>query len=156
MTRNMPAKRRYDLDYAKRNYARRLEANRLWKKRSGYKPDREKAIAASRKWQAANPEKVKLARRRRHFMKQYGISLEEYEGLLKEQNGRCAACGDELLGRNHLDHCHTTGIIRGILCSGCNVALGHAKDDVGRLKALIRYLNKHSHAPARPIASTRV
>ena len=63
--------------------------------------------------------------------------------MLLAQDNRCAACNDALIGRSHLDHCHTTGKIRGILCSGCNIALGHARDDVSRLRLLIAYLEKN-------------
>lgn len=157
MPRNLEKKRKYDLEYLKKNYQRRLEANRRWKQRTGYRYDKKKAIAATRKWQAANPERVKLSRRRRHFLTKYGLALEEYEALLVAQHNRCAACDDELVGRCHLDHCHETGKIRGVLCSGCNVALGHVKDDIKRLMALIRYLEKNrAHAPSAPIASTRL
>ena len=59
----------------------------------------------------------------------------------------CDACGDSVEGLNkHLDHCHKTGIARGILCSGCNLALGHAKDDIKRLEGLIVYLKDRSFA----------
>lgn len=145
MPRNLEAKRAYDLEYGKKNYARKLELNREWKRRSGYKADRQKAIAATKKWQAANPDKVKLLRRKRQLKDMYGLSIEQFEAMYQAQDGRCAACADPLFDEphgRHVDHCHATGKVRGILCGGCNIALGHAKDDTERLKALIRYLEK--------------
>ena len=145
MPRDAEAKRKYDLEYVKKNYARKLELNRLWRNRTGYKPDPKKAVAATRKWQDANPERVKLTRWKRQLRKMYGLTIEEYEAMLRTQQGRCASCNDALTDKlhgRHIDHCHATGKVRGILCGGCNIALGHAKDDVERLKSLIRYLEK--------------
>jgi hypothetical protein len=52
----------------------------------------------------------------------------------------CAVCGsDERLG---IDHCHETGVVRGVLCHWCNTALGLAKDDPATLRALANYLEK--------------
>lgn len=60
------------------------------------------------------------------------------------QSGKCAACRDSLtFDRNtHVEHNHATGTIRGLVCRWCNVALGFAKDDTSRLRALIRYLEE--------------
>lgn len=146
MPRNIEAKRKYDLEYLRKNYERRLAANRRWRKKTGYKNDPKKAVEATRKWQAANPEKVRLARRKRQLREMYGITIEQFDAMLLDQGGKCASCDDALADTKHgrhIDHCHATGKVRGILCSGCNIALGHAKDDVERLKALIRYLEKH-------------
>jgi len=58
----------------------------------------------------------------------YGISVEQYEAMLKQQSGCCAICkkapGENARGRLHVDHCHKTGKIRGLLCVKCNMALG--------------------------------
>lgn len=60
----------------------------------------------------------------------YGISLNEYQAILAFQQNRCALCGVDvarLPKRPCVDHCHRTGTVRGILCAGCNVALGQAE-----------------------------
>lgn len=75
--------------------------------------------------------------------KTYGISLEEYNTLFTKQGGVCAICkGTESINGRLMavDHCHTTGKVRGILCSHCNRALGFFKDNTESLKAAIRYL----------------
>lgn len=71
----------------------------------------------------------------------YGITQEERDGMLAEQSGACASCGDTEV-KFVVDHNHNTGAIRGILCSPCNLALGHLHDDPERIEALLTYLTK--------------
>lgn len=87
-------------------------------------------------------------RKYKAFMKKrYGITYEEYEKLLKEQNNKCAICGSEdaqsirTSGKLFIDHCHTTNRVRGLLCSKCNYALGQFNDNVSLLQSAINYLN---------------
>ena len=72
----------------------------------------------------ANPEK-RMEKARKGNLKQYNISVEQYEELLIAQNGVCAICGSPP-GRRRLavDHSHITGRIRGLLCDQCNLGLG--------------------------------
>lgn len=83
-----------------------------------------------------------LANRRRRALKQfYGISPDEFEALFVAQGGHCALCprtAADQAGRGlHVDHCHVTGRVRGLLCSSCNRGLGHLGDDeAGLLRAL--------------------
>lgn len=74
----------------------------------------------------------------------YGLTLEQYRGMLKSQTGRCAICKKKFVERKdtHVDHCHRTGKVRGLLCSNCNRALGYAKDDPRLLRAMARFLEK--------------
>jgi hypothetical protein len=74
------------------------------------------------------------------YKHKYGVSLLFVERLLDDQANRCASCGDPLENEFHLDHCHNTQAIRGILCRHCNIALGHLRDDPRRIVALLRYL----------------
>jgi hypothetical protein len=74
-----------------------------------------------------------------HYKKTYGISKSIFQKMLKDQRGCCASCGDQLK-RPHLDHCHKTGMIRGILCHHCNIALGMLRDDPIRVMLLLEYL----------------
>jgi hypothetical protein len=80
----------------------------------------------------------------RHLVTTYGITLEQYDQMLTEQQGGCAICGTtEPAGRNgrfHVDHCHEGGHVRGLLCHFCNIGLGHFKDDVKTLAKAIEYL----------------
>jgi hypothetical protein len=76
----------------------------------------------------------------------YGITLEDFEAMLVAQGGACAVCGKTRPGgrgnRFHVDHDHVTDRIRGLLCTSCNLILGHAKDQIPVLAALIGYLQK--------------
>lgn len=76
----------------------------------------------------------------------HGISLEQYEAMAAEQDGRCAICRREPSRANpaefrlHVDHDHATGTVRGLLCRPCNVGLGHFGDDIEVLLAAVEYV----------------
>jgi hypothetical protein len=75
----------------------------------------------------------------------YGITLEDFQSLSEEQNHSCWICNTEVskLKRGlFVDHCHTTGKVRGLLCHPCNTLLGMAKDNVDILNKAIQYLQK--------------
>ena len=73
----------------------------------------------------------------------FGITIEEYDELLTKQNNACAICNSkESKGKGwHVDHDHTTGKVRGILCLSCNTGLGMFKDNVAFLNAAMLYLS---------------
>jgi len=77
--------------------------------------------------------------------RRYGITNEQYNDLFDAQNGQCAICGTDKPGRNHptlyVDHNHTTGQVRGLLCCDCNLILGQAKENCEILLSAIEYLN---------------
>lgn len=81
--------------------------------------------------------------RKNRLKRLYNLSLEEFDILLKEQDGKCKGCSEELkdLGNRHVDHCHRTGQVRGILCRNCNLGLGLLKENVQTLLNLIGYIN---------------
>lgn len=119
---------------------------------------REQTIARVKKWQQENRERhletqrrikakpeYKRRERARHLWKKYGMTLEEYDALLHAQDGVCAICRrpprDDI--SLHLDHDHTTGERRGLLCFKCNNALGDFDDDAERLLRAYVYLTPH-------------
>lgn len=74
----------------------------------------------------------------------YGLDSEKIEEILEAQGYRCAICGThrDVLNRDlHIDHCHDSDKVRGLLCVNCNVGLGHFKDSVDLLTFAIAYLN---------------
>ena len=78
----------------------------------------------------------------------YGITVEEYNQRLKDQDGKCAICGSDNPGRKDakyfaIDHDHETGKVRDLLCSHCNIGLGAFKDNPVRLEAAAKYLREH-------------
>lgn len=75
--------------------------------------------------------------------RQYGISLDEFSELLQHQGGGCAICGKPIKSarrRMNVDHCHETGEVRGILCTGCNTGLGHLGDNIEGIQKALAYL----------------
>lgn len=98
------------------------------------------------KWsQLSETQKAgRRANTRRAWMKyRYGIVPEEYDAILQSQGGVCAICKRvNSLGRLHIDHCHTTGRVRGLLCHNCNKAIGHLKESIDNALSLIAYLRQ--------------
>lgn len=77
--------------------------------------------------------------------KEYGVNREEFKNLFQHQDGLCAICNVSLDGSRkgllgHLDHCHTTKKVRGILCGECNLALGLFRDNEEFLLSAVQYL----------------
>lgn len=74
----------------------------------------------------------------------YGITVDEYNQLLEDQNNGCAICGELCKTRAYLsvDHCHRTNRVRGLLCDSCNVGLGRFKDSPELLEKASKYLRK--------------
>ncbi len=80
-----------------------------------------------------------------HRFDAYGITQREYDDLLKIQAGLCAICDMPSNGRSlSIDHCHSSGAVRRLLCSSCNVALGMLRDDIRLFHRAIEYLSKAS------------
>ena len=102
-----------------------------------------KAAANGRKWRANNPRLAKD-----HTLRsRYGIPLGTYDRLLAEQGGRCAICGSSDPGGRgdfHVDHCHDSKTVRGLLCHNCNVSIGHFKHDTKVILSAISYIDKYS------------
>jgi len=71
--------------------------------------------------------------------RRYGLNKEQYDDLLKTQDYRCAICFDTLI-TPHVDHDHETNKVRGLLCTNCNLLLGHAEDNVNILSNAVSYL----------------
>jgi len=94
---------------------------------------------ASKQWQKDNPTR----KRETQLKRNYGISLEDYQEMKKAQNNCCATCDrneSELKRSLMVDHCHTSGKIRGLLCDECNLSLGKIKDNIQTLEKMILYL----------------
>jgi hypothetical protein len=95
-----------------------------------------------------NKDKKKSAEKRyiKSLYREYNLTFEEYLKIKDLQNSGCAICKYPLLdGMNsHVDHDHSSGKVRGILCRWCNIGLGHFKDSVQTLEKAVQYLNQHS------------
>lgn len=79
-----------------------------------------------------------------NLWKLYGITLLQWEGMFDAQGKQCAICGStDPRGRNwHTDHCHKTGVVRGILCGCCNSAIGKMNEDPRVMAKAAEYLSK--------------
>ena len=84
-----------------------------------------------------------------HYQNRYGISLEQYNNKLQAQNYCCDICGSSHVEHQRMktlvvDHCHTTGQVRGLLCHSCNIAIGAVKEKEEILMACISYLRSYN------------
>lgn len=92
--------------------------------------------------------KSKESQKIKRLKKVYNLSVEEYDSLIEQQGNKCKVC-EVSFEENwiNIDHCHSTGKIRGLLCVCCNLALGGAKDDINILNKLINYLEESRKTP---------
>lgn len=109
------------------------------KVKTAYYKHREKRIADIRLDRKLNPDKYK----NQDLKKVFGITLIEYKLMLENQQHKCKICNkhkNEFKKQLAVDHCHSTGRIRGLLCEKCNVGLGSFKDNIEVLTQAIEYL----------------
>lgn len=122
--------------------AKDVDAYRAAKAERARAPDqREKRTAYMRKWREANREKhnrqaresrvrhreaVNERSKRAHYVAKYGITLDEKRAMVDAQGGKCLICAEAFKSSRstHVDHCHASGRVRGILCHVCNTKLG--------------------------------
>lgn len=107
-----------------------------------YEANKEFCKNISREWRRENPRKHRDA-----ILKAlYGLTLDKYEEMLASQEGLCAICRrpESQANRKNLnvDHNHSTGEVRGLLCSLCNRAIGYFQDDISILMSAVSYLKK--------------
>ncbi len=116
-------------------------------------------------WRRANPAKYKaqqqksLAKRkangtlaafyrRRNLKGKYGLSVQDYEDMRAAQNSLCAICGNPQLEKLKfglaVDHCHTTGRVRKLLCNPCNLTLEHIESSRAPLEKYLAYIKEHN------------
>jgi hypothetical protein len=106
------------------------------------KVHRKECNKAVKKWSDNNKDKA----RHSQLMYYFGISLEEYNEIFIKQKGCCAICGrhqTEFKKVLFVDHNHTTGKVRGLLCMTCNLLIGRAKENITILEKALIYLNEN-------------
>ena len=137
------AKREYDLRYSKQYYRENKDRIKEWKKEYRAK-NRDKIKEYKRKYRAINEDYRKqefISNKNRRLKKEYGISLQDYDRLCREQKNTCAICSQKKEGEMLIvDHNHKTKKFRGLLCSNCNKGLGFFKDNFELLEKARDYL----------------
>jgi Recombination endonuclease VII len=149
--KTLEEKRKYQREYMREYHRKHPDKNLAnvyqWREKNPEKRkaqrkrvyERHKAFLVS---SPAAAEKGRAERFRRNLMK-YGVTLERYEAMLLGQGGLCAICKG-LPGhfRLSVDHCHKTGEVRALLCSGCNTSLHMMERDLDWGIAAREYLEK--------------
>ena len=101
-----------------------------------------------KRYNSRSPEEIEKNRRRArafHLSRYYGMTIDEYDALYAAQGGVCALCNNpnrKTNGSLGVDHCHKTGRIRGLLCTGCNLAIATLGDDEDGLQKALDYIRK--------------
>jgi len=136
--------------YYKKFWTKNKEAEKIRKKKYRQQ-NKDKINLYNENYRKKNREKIKKRNeinkdkyKNNYLKNKYDISLEKYEQILKIQNNVCAICKEICLTGKCLgvDHCHRTGIVRGLLCSKCNRSLGGFNDSINLLLKAINYLKK--------------
>ena len=148
-----------DPDYFRR-IQRKHREKRLREDPEGYRAN---ACARVKKWYQSNVEDIRVQRAedRRKYpgkykrgdfrgnLKRFNMTEEDFFEMFMVQDECCAVCGahndDPKYARGlHIDHCHETGVVRGLLCHGCNTGIGSLNDDPELLEKAISYLKSRS------------
>lgn len=123
--------------------------------RAYYKKRKQELDAYKKEWIENNPEKAKEhqqrylektvdKRRSKQRERLYGLQASRFDEMMEEQNNACALCLTAFTEPRKIfvDHCHSVGNVRGLLCPSCNTALGLIKDDLGWLARAKKYLTE--------------
>lgn len=114
--------------------------------------EKEARKKARKKWEKNNPEKWERQKINQRFKRRYGITVNQWDEMLIKQNNVCLICKQIPTGLHssgnphklHVDHNHTTGKVRGLLCTQCNRGLGYFKDNAELLIKASEYLNDNN------------
>ncbi len=135
---NRERMRKLQLDYYYRHREENLARCKRWREKN-----REHHRETVRKWRAENPEKVRANGWKTKLRKEYGITVEQYESMVKEQQSRCAIC-DREQKRLCVDHDHWGQKVRKLLCKRCNTFLGLIENHGHLLPKLLEYKDRYA------------
>ena len=147
---------------------RRREYDREWKrldraknpakyaayKRGYYERNREAVLDSVSEYQADNGDAIREkkrakyastspeSRKRDQLKRLYNITLEQWNEMFKAQDGLCAIRREK--SARHVDHCHSTNKVRGLLCGTCNTGIGHLRESKAIMLSAISYLEAHA------------
>ncbi len=145
--RNWYLKNKEEHSKASKTWSANNKEKHAKQKASWVAKNKEKHAKTTKQWSIDNPERFAYLQKQ-HSLRQFGITVEEYDFLVGLQNSLCTICDKPETQLNKkgtprdlsVDHCHKTGRIRGLLCASCNLGIGHFKDDIELLKRAINYL----------------
>lgn len=140
--KNLEAYRKRKREWAKTPEQRkkRTEYMRLWREKNRGKHNQQ-----ARNSHIRNRHKHADKNINRYLIKKYGITSEQKEQMFNSQNRKCLICKLTIEKRRsiHVDHCHITGEIRGILCHMCNTKLGWYEKHAESIKNYLNNYDKH-------------
>ena len=131
----------------------KLNERELELRRENYQQNKAAYKARSKAWKKANPEKKQFSNRKNFIKRTYGLSWEEYELMYNKHEGRCAVCKiflqlapkqDDRDQSACIDHNHSTGEIRGLLCRRCNIAIGFFDENTDRMLNAAAYIKSYA------------
>lgn len=153
-----PEQRAYHKQWREKNREKTRAASARWRARNP-----EKVKADNRKWHAANSEQSRANhirwkaenpdyQRQHAWLRKYGLSAIEFYTMLRVQRGCCAICSKQFdsdaprgsPNKPHIDHNHSTGKVRALLCSGCNFGVGQFKELADSMRKAAAYVETHS------------
>lgn len=129
--------------------------------RKDYKKHRVERIAETKAWAVGHPERTRQLKNR-HTIRQYGITLVEYDAMHVSQFGLCAICHQPETAKNPrtgqpcrlaIDHDPDTGIVVALLCRRCNAAIGHLRHRVDYAENAVAYLQRRNVPWTRILSS---
>ncbi len=101
-------------------------------------------LLVGRAWRKKNASRLRAEKRERHLQKSYGMTSAQYDARERLQEGRCEICQRTPTKRRlAVDHCHSTGRVRGLICDDCNVGLGRFADSPERIEEALWYLRRY-------------
>jgi hypothetical protein len=105
-------------------------------------------LTKGQRWKQRHPERAAVIMRKSKVKKKFDMSWDDYLAMESVKGSVCWICGTDDPGRGRksmcVDHCHSTGVVRGLLCFDCNEAIGRFDDDVELLLKAIEYLEASS------------
>jgi len=136
----MPHKNLEDrIEWSKNNYLKNKDKIKVVKKEY-YLKNKEHILAKSKIWALNNKDRI----REYQLKRDYNLTLDQYNKMLSDQNNCCKVCDIKMISP-HVDHCHTTGKVRALLCNNCNTGLGKLKEDTKIMQKLIEYVKEHNN-----------